>query len=138
MRSNPAQAFDVIRGDLSDGLIEHIVDLIGDAKDETVQQWAQDIGLSALYDGQYRLFSSEVHSRPRSLERYVVLSDAAELQDIKFGPHLNENLRPELLEAARILITALSFLNTLFELGIENDIRTFTTELARLDEQAAD
>jgi len=138
MRSNPAEAFDVIRGDLTDNLIEHIVDLIGDAKDETVQQWSQDIGLSALYDGQYRLFSSEVHSRPRSLERYVDLSDVGELQDIRFGPDLNENLRPELLEAARILITAMAFLNTLFELGIENDIVTFTTELARLDEQAAD
>ncbi|MDH4187946.1 MAG: DUF5677 domain-containing protein, partial [Nitrospira sp.] len=136
MRSNPARAFDLIRGDLTEDLVEDIIGLIGDARDETVKQWAQDIGLSALYDGQYRLFSSEVHSQPRSLERYIIFSDTRELQDIKFGPDLNENLRPELLEAARILMTALSFLNALFKLGIENGIGALTAELARLDEQA--
>lgn len=136
MRSNPAQAFDTIKEELTDDLIKHIVEIVGDTKEEKVEQWARDVGLSALYDAQYRLFSVEVHSRPRCLERYLIMDETGELKDIRWGPNLNENLRPELIEAARTLIAALFFLDKLFELRIDEQIKKFTADLAKLDEQA--
>ncbi len=136
MRSNPSQAFEVLRGQLTNERIEHIVESIADTKDETVAQWARDVGLFALYDAQYRLFLAEIHSRPRSLERYLIMNDAGELTGIRFGPDPAETLRPALLEAVRILITVLSFLDKLFELRIADEINAVTTDLAQLDEQA--
>lgn len=138
MRDNPAPAFDAIRGELTDELIKHIDEIVGDIKEGKVEQWAKGVNLSPLYDGQYRCFSVEVHSRPRCLGRYLIMDEAGEWTAIEWGPNLGENLRPELIEAARTLTVALSFLDKLFEWHIAEQIDKFTTELAELDKQAGE
>ena len=136
IKRNPGSGFDGIRNELTDELIEGIVALVGESGDANVQQWASDVGLLPLYDAIYRLFSQEVHSTPRALERYLEADEAGDFKSFDWGPNVEENLKPELIEASRILIVALHNLNRLFSLDIEEQLAKFTAELAQLDREA--
>jgi hypothetical protein len=91
------------------------------------------LGLLQLYDVGYRLFSSDVHSKPRALEHYLEVNEDGEYAVINWGPQLSDDIEGEFLEAARILTAALSFVNAVFKLNVETRITEFTNAILALN-----
>lgn len=133
IQRNPAPAFDDVRPEITEAVISEIELIVGDIPKKNIHQWARDLGLLPIYDAQYRLFSNDVHSAPRALERYLETNEEGEYAVINWGPDLSEDLRAEFLEAARILTLALSFVNAVFKINIDAGIAGFTAKIAALD-----
>ena len=130
MKNNPSPAFDFILPELTDELINEIAETASDRK---VVRWATDAGMSNLYNVPYRLFSQDVHSAPASLERYLGTNEEGDFNDINWGPDVDEEFHPELIEAARLIILGLWTIDPVFSLGIRDRLAKFTEELRVLD-----
>jgi hypothetical protein len=57
----------------------------------------------------------------------------ATLPDISWGPDVREELHPELIDAARLIILGLWRVDPVFSLGIRDKLTEFTNELRVLD-----
>lgn len=135
IQRNPAPALDAIRPEITEEVVREIKRIVGDIPRASLEQWARDLGLSHFYDTQYRIYSNDVHSKPRALEQYLVTDAAGEYASFNWGPAISEDLRSEFLECGRQLLVALSFLKGVFELDIDTDIERLSGEFIRLDTQ---
>jgi len=133
IQRNPSPDLDSIRSEISEDIIRDIEQIVGDISNESLEQWARELGLLQFYDVGYRLFSNDVHSKPRALEHYLEVSGDGEYAVINWGPQLSNDLEGEFLEAARILTVALSFVNAVFTLNIETRITEFTNRILALN-----
>jgi hypothetical protein len=128
--------FEDIKPELTNELIKQIEETIGETKStRNIEQWAKDVGLHHLYVGDYRLFSQDVHSSPRGLDKFFMTNEKNEVIGFEWGPKEDEDLRVELMESAGYLIQAMSFMDEIFELNIDEQLRTFhnqSSELAKL------
>jgi hypothetical protein len=135
IQRNPAPALDGIRPEITEEAVREIERIVGDIPRASLEQWARDLGLSHFYDAQYRIYSNDVHSKPRALEQYLVTDAAGEYASFNWGPAIEEDLRSEFLESARLLLVALSFIQNVFELDIRADIERLSCEFNRLETQ---
>jgi len=136
IRDHSTKGFEDIKPELTTELIKQIEETIGEAKSSrNIELWAENLGLHHFYVGAYRLFSQDVHSSPRGLDKFFMTNEENEVIGFEWGPKEDEDLLAELLEAARYLIYGLSFMSKLFELNFDEKLRTFhnkSGELANL------
>jgi uncharacterized protein DUF5677 len=134
IRSASTNVFDDIKPELTDELIKRIEETLeGKECTSNKEQWARDINLHHLYVGGYRLFSQDVHSSPGSLDELFMKSEESEVIGFEWGPNGDVDLRVELLEASRYLIYGMSFMNKLFELDIDEQLKNFGNQYKELD-----
>jgi hypothetical protein len=133
IQRNPSPDLDSLKSEISEEIIHDIEQIVGDISNESLEQWARELGLLQLYDVGYRLFSNDVHSKPRALEHYLKVNEDGEYAVINWGPQLSDDIEGEFLEAARILTVALSFVNAVFRLNVETRITEFTNAILALN-----
>jgi hypothetical protein len=134
IRHSPQKVFDDIKPELTNELIKQIEETIGGTEiTRNIEQWAKDLRLHHLYVGAYRLFSQDVHVSPRILDNFFMTNEENEVIGFEWGPKGDENLQAELLEAARYLIHGMSFMNKLFSLKIDENLKTFDNQYTKLD-----
>lgn len=133
IQRNASPDLDSIRLEISEEIIRDIEQIVGDIPNEGLEQWARELGLQQFYDVNYRLFSNDVHSKPRALEHYLEVNSDGEYAVINWGPQLSDDLEGEYLEAARILTVALSFVNAVFKLNVDTQIAEFTRKILCLN-----
>jgi hypothetical protein len=117
-------------------MVQELQRIVVDIPRASLEQWARDLDLSPLYDVPYRFYSNDVHSKPRSLERYLVTDRDGEYASFNWGPAIDEDLRAEFLESARLLIISLSFVKHVFGLDISSEINRLLGEYVRLESQS--
>ncbi len=71
IQRNPSPDLDSLRSEISEEIIRDIEQIVGDIPNESLEQWTRELGLLQLYDVGYRLFSNDVHSKPRAFEHYL-------------------------------------------------------------------
>jgi hypothetical protein len=134
IRNAPTDVFKDIKPELTDELIHKIEETIGGTEStRNIEQWAKDVGLHHLYAGAYRLFSQDIHSSPRVFDKFFMTNEENEVIGFEWGPKEDEDLRVELMESARYLIQAMSFMNKLFELNIDTSLKIFDNQYKELD-----
>ncbi|WNM61034.1 hypothetical protein [Candidatus Nitrospira neomarina] len=60
-------------------------------------------------------------------------SEGSEVIGFEWGPNRDVSLRVELLEASRYLIYGMLFINKLFELNIDEQLKDFDHQYKKLD-----
>jgi hypothetical protein len=137
IRDTSSKVFEDIKPELTNQLITKIEETIeGTNIQRNTEQWTKDIGLHHLYVGAYRLYSQDVHSSPRALNEIFMINDEKEVIGFEWGPKGDEDLRAELLESAGYLIHGLKFMNKLFKLDIDEQLRAFDNQYAEMDRLA--
>ena len=106
-------------------------DLLEGSTPKILEQWAHDVNLDILYQIVFQMFSEDVHTDARVLERYLAFHEDGEVGQLVWGSS-TEDLGPELLEAGKIMLLAVAIIGELFELKIEKDMKPFSLELAEL------
>jgi hypothetical protein len=134
IKNNPSPVFDELRAHFTDELVKQIATTIGDRKEESVKQWANNATVSWLYDGPYRLFCSEVHSGPPSLSYNLILDDKQHFEAFCYGPDHERDYRPDIMELLRLLLHGLAFVDQLFHFGREEQFRALKGEYDKLGE----
>lgn len=129
--------FEDIKPELTDELVRKIEETIGETECHgNREQWARDLNLHHIYVGAYRLYSQDVHSSPRVLDKLCMRNEENELVGFEWGPKGDEDLRADLLEASRYLIYGMSFMNKLFNLNIDEKLKNFDDRYKDLDKLA--
>ena len=85
-----------------------------------------------MYDVVYRLFSQDVHTHPRLIEKYMVFREDGEVGQIGWGAGVGKDISTELIEAAKILLHAMDAIDHLFELQIKEEIKLFGKSYKKL------
>lgn len=85
-----------------------------------------------MYDIVYRLFSQDVHTHPHVIEKYISFREDGEVGQIGWGPWIGEDIRPELFEASKILLLTMDAIGHLFELQIQQQIKSFWVEIKNI------
>jgi hypothetical protein len=100
--------------------------------DPSIEELFKKVGMDGFYDAQYRLYSADVHSNPPSLEPLFEYDVNKEIISFRWGPAIEQDLRLEILECARLLMTGLRFVQGLFKVKIDDEISALFTEYQRL------
>ena len=135
IKSNQLYVNEEIQQDITPELIEQIKNSIEGTESKNVQLWAKDVNLDVMYDVVYRLFSQDVHTHPRLIEKYMVFREDGEVGQIRWGTGVGNDISTELIEAAKILLLAMDAIDHLFELQIKEEIKTFWKELQEIVRQ---
>ena len=135
IRQNPARSLDDIRPEITEEVAREIEQIVGDIPRRNLEQWARELGFSHFYDAQYRIYSGDIHSHPRALERYLETDATGEYAVINWGPAMEKDLRTEFLESARLLLVSLSFIKNVFGLDVAAEIERLSAKFSGLDTQ---
>jgi hypothetical protein len=128
IKANPLYGNEDIQKDITPELVEQVKKSLEGTESKNIEQWAKDVKLDVMYDIVYRLFSQEVHTHPRVIEKYLTFREDGEVGQIGWGPWIDEDIRPELFEAAKILLLAMDAIRHLFALQIQDEIKSFWAE----------
>jgi hypothetical protein len=129
INANPLYEDENLRKDITPELVEQVKKSVDGIESKNIEQWAKDVKLDVMYDIVYRLFSQDVHTHPRVIEKYLRFREDGEVGQIRWGPWIEEDIRPELFEAAKILLLAMDAIGHLFELQIQQEIKSFWAEI---------
>jgi hypothetical protein len=89
-----------------------------------IEDLAKRAGLPIYYDTVYRLFSDNVHTSPRSLEKYVATNEKGDINEFCHGPD-DRDCRENLWNLANLLLIALQSTCSLFCLNEDTTIGDF-------------
>ena len=128
IRENKHPAFNKIREEPV-AVIEQVKKNLEGAEPKFLEQWAHDVKLDFIYQIVFRLFSKDVHTDPRVLERYLDIREDGEVGQFLWGPS-SDDMGPELLEAAKLMTLAAGAIGDLFDLKIQEDVKRFWDEMA--------
>ena len=129
IKANPLYEDENLRKDITPELVEQVKKSVDGIENKNIEQWAKDVKLDVMYDIVYRLFSQDVHTHPRVIEKYLHFREDGEVGQIGWGPCIEEDIRPELFEAAKILLLTMDAVGHLFELQIQEQIKSFWVEI---------
>ncbi|MDH5670197.1 MAG: DUF5677 domain-containing protein [Nitrospira sp.] len=121
-----------IQKDITPELIEQIKKSFDGTENKDLEQWAKSVNLDVMYDLVYRLFSQDVHTHPRRLEKYLIIREDGEVGQIEWGPDLEKDFSTEIVEAATILLLAMDTISHLFELHTKKEITHFWEEIQNI------
>lgn len=122
-----------VQNELNDELVRELEQSVKGESSKSAEHLARNVNMDEIYNTHYRLFCMDVHTGPASLDRMFIENDAKEIIGFRGGPDEKEDLVPELLECARLLLQATRHMSTLFELSIESDLTDIFKEFARLE-----
>jgi hypothetical protein len=129
--------FDSLREDIPEGLIKELEESVRGEPRKIVEQWANDVGMGQIYDVQYRLFCTDVHTGPYSLERFFHIDQQARIRGIVWGPLIEEECRPHLMEIARLLLDGLERVAKVFGVNVERELQPLLQEYDSLNKELA-
>ncbi len=90
-------------------------------EDIKIEQLARDVKLNDWYQLQYRISSSDVHSLPNSLVKYMLFDEDWNFLKFDFNPK-TDRVKPILITHCSILLIALDSIEKIFHTGFEKDI----------------
>lgn len=113
----------ILQGPELDKVLGEVIENIKEMKlsELSVEAIARQVGLGAWYDLTYRNLSEDLHSGPRSLEKYVKLDKKNGVTLFNFNPKC-DRLVPILITEAAIVLTALNSIEEVFQCGYETQI----------------
>jgi uncharacterized protein DUF5677 len=129
IKANPLYEDENLRKDITPELVEQVKKSVDGIESKNIEQWAKDVKLDVQYDIVYRLFSQDVHTHPRVLEKYLRFREDGEVGQILCGPWIDEEIHAELFEVTKILLLTLEAIGHLFELQIQQQIKSFWEEI---------
>lgn len=115
----------------ADDLIKEIKERLVGNPELKLSDFAKEVGMEVYYNAQYRLYSADVHSAPASIESLFAYEND-EITSFNWGPMLGHDIRPELAESARLLITGLKLISEVFEVDLKNEVAELVVEFHRL------
>ncbi|MDF0675511.1 MAG: DUF5677 domain-containing protein [Nitrospira sp.] len=134
IKSNRLYGSEDIQKDITPGLLEQVKKSFDGTENKNLERWAKDVKLDVMYDIVYRLFSQDVHTHPRRLEKYLIIRADGEIGQIGWGAGIGEDISIEIVEAAKILLLTMDAIGHLFQLQIKEEIKSFWEEIKRLVE----
>lgn len=137
IKSADHPGFERLRQEIPDTLIEDLDALVRGEPKKVVEQWAKDVGMGQIYDVQYRLFCTDVHTGPHSLERFFEFDREASIRGIVWGPLIEEECRPHLMEIARLLLDGLERVAKVFGVNVEKELTPVIEEYQSLNKEIA-
>lgn len=132
IKANPLYEEENLQKDITPELVEQVKKSVDGIESKNIEQWAKDVKLDVMYDIVYRLFSQDVHTHPRVIEKYLSFREDREVGQIGWGPWIGEDIRPELFEAAKILLLTMDCIGHLFGLQIQQQIKSFWGEIKNI------
>jgi hypothetical protein len=93
-----------------------------DLKKISIEQLAHETDLDQWYQLPYRVLSTDAHSLPRSLERYVDFDNKQDVVRFDFNPK-TDRLEAILITEASIVLIALDAIERIFNCGFGEDIQ---------------
>jgi transcriptional regulator with XRE-family HTH domain len=138
IQANPAPVFDAVRPHITQQTIEKLATELATAEvsSQTIKELARLAGLQHLYDSMYRLFSQDVHTSARTLERYLVFDEASgDVQTFAWGPETTD-MHVELMAVVALMLACFACVAGLFSLDLGTELSEFNAELRALDEPA--
>lgn len=125
-----------LREEIPDGLLAELEESVGGEK-KIIEQWAGHVGMGNVYDVQYRLFCTDVHTGPYSLERFFVTDEEARINEIVWGPLMDEECRPHLMEITRLLLDGLKRVASVFNVDVQKELSPLMGEYESLNKGIA-
>jgi hypothetical protein len=134
IQSNKSVAFDEVRPYITPEIISQLDQEIKDKgiTEEKVIELAKRANLMALYDAHYRIFSQNVHSSPRIIEKYCLFDQNDEPTELKWYPQI-EGIEGELTSIPRIMLLGVAATSGIFGLNLDEDIARLSAELKILE-----
>jgi hypothetical protein len=129
IKSNPLYGSEDIQKDITPELIEQVKKSFDGTENKNLEQWAKSVKLDVMYDLVYRLFSQDVHTHPRQLEKYLIIREDGEVGHIGWGPDVEKDISNETFEAAKILLLTVDAVGHLFALQIKEELKGFWEEI---------
>lgn len=86
-----------------------------------IEQIAKECDMNEWYQLTYRTLSTDIHSLPRSLERYVVFSDKKEIFQFVFTPK-TDRIEAVLIAFSSTLLITLDSIERIFKCGFRKEI----------------
>lgn len=117
---------------LADELIEEIQERLKGHPEVKIKGLAENVGMEDFYNAQYRLYSADVHSAPISIETLFEYDADDQIRGFDWGPRVQEDFRPELIESVRLLITGLKLVSEVFDVNIASEVTELLSEFQRL------
>ncbi len=139
IKASSSPDFNEFKSTLADDLIQEIKERLKGQPEVNVKGLAKNVGMEDLYNAQYRLYSADVHSAPNSIEALFDYDPKDQIRGFNWGPVDDRDLRPELVESARLLITGLKLIAGVFAVDVASEVAELIAEFQRLGaEMAAD
>jgi len=135
LKSNPLYTEQDLQKDITHDLVEQVRATVEGVGNKNIEQWSKDVNLGVMYDIVYRLFSQDVHTHPRVVERFMVFRENDEIEAIRTGPWIDDDASTELVEAAKILILAVDAVGSLFEIEIKEEVKRYWNEIVAIVDQ---
>lgn len=137
IRDNQSVLLEEVRSHVTPELISQLDQEVKEngITEERVMELARRVNLMNFYDGPYRLFSQDVHTSPRVLEKYGVFDQSGALVSFTWGPQ-TDDLEAELTIIPRIMILAFALVNEMFDLRLDETLASFDAELRPLENPA--
>ena len=115
--------------------LEKILKEIGSPKNITTEQMARELNLGRLYQVYYRMVSNEVHSDPRSLNKYCKVDEDGYIKEFNFGPKIEKNKVSVFFASIETMLTICKFLSDYFGVPKEEDYLKFNEIKKEIDEK---
>jgi hypothetical protein len=135
IKANPLYGNEDLQQNITPELIQQVKRSVDGTENKNLEQWAKDVKLDVMYDIVYRLFSQDVHTHPRTLDKYMVIREDDGVSQIGWGASIDKNITTELIEAAKILILAMDAVDHLFKLQIKEEVKNFWAEIVKIVRQ---
>jgi hypothetical protein len=132
IKANSLYENEDITRDITPELVEQLQESVEGTAHKNVEQWAKDVELDVMYDVVYRLFSQDVHTHPRVIEKHMTLSTEGEVAGFRCGPSARNDVSVELIEAVKILLLEMDAVGHLFEANLQQQIKLFWEEIKQI------
>ncbi len=106
----------------------------GDPNEISVQQMAQKIGLSFLYETYYRIACNEVHTEPYILDRYFMFSDEGFLESFSSEPE-TEGYARFCISSFEFMLRIINYLAMRFKTPSDDDLKKYNDKIKVLAEK---
>jgi len=135
IRQSHSPDFDEFKKTIADDLVKEIQERLEGQQDPNTRELFKNVGMDEMYNTQYRLYSADTHSNPPSVEPMFDYDERNQIKGFKWGPAADQDLRPELIECARLLITALRMIRKIFMIDIDAQLSILLREYQRIVDQ---
>lgn len=127
--------FKDLKAELTGEVVDDLVaKLKASSAEKNLEQWAGEVGLGTVYHSSYRLYCDDVHSGASALASTFVTGDEQTITGLNWGPDSEEDFRPALLEAARVLLDILQRGARLFNVALGGEFDELLLEQKRLED----
>jgi hypothetical protein len=125
--------FNDVKEMIHEELVNELAEVLRGAPERKLEQWATEVGMVTLYQTGYRLYSADVHSGARCLQRFLNYDLSGFASGVNWTPTETDS-RVELTEVSRVAINGLSLAGHLFGLTHDEAFKQHLADHHRLEE----